>query len=196
MLVTRHSFETNKKTQMKRITLSVCLLLLLAIGYAQQGRPLRKATFKIEVVDTTGRVQFGYLAAVADSAVVVFNSPVVFDQSLANTNVNNIAYKNLQEVVIRRKGSKGRGILIGSVSGFAVGAVIGTLTYKPCRGEFCLDPGQGGQAVGVGLLGAIGGGIVGGIIGSVAKKTFIIGGNKEKFNRMKKNVLDLTYTRY
>ena len=193
MLITRDSFETKKMIIMKRITLSTCLMFILIIGYAQQNRPLRKVTFKIEVVDSVDRVQFGYLAAVTDSAIVVFKSPVVFDQSLSNTNVNTIAYQNLQEVIVKRKGSVGRGILIGSFSGFVAGAVVGATTYRPCNGEYCLDPGQGGQAIGVGLLGAIGGGIVGGIIGSVAKKTFIIGGRKENFRKMKKSILDVTY---
>jgi hypothetical protein len=180
---------------MKRIALSTCLVIMTLIGYTQQGRPLRKITFKVEVVHTE-RVQFGYLGAVTDSSIVVFKSPVVFDQSLTNAQLNAIAYQNVQEVIVRRKRRVGRGILIGSASGFAAGAAIGAITYKPCRGEFCLDPGQGGQAIGVGLLGAIGGGIVGGIIGSVAKKTFVIGGNKEKFKRMRESVIDMAYKKY
>ena len=179
---------------MKKLTLATCLTLASLIGFSQKGRMSQRITFKLIVVDTVDRVQFGYLAAVADSGIVMLKSPVVFDQSLSNSNCNTIPYQNLKEVTIKRKGRVGRGILIGSVSGFAVGAVVGAVTYKPCNGDFCLlDPGQEGQAIGVGFLGAIGGGIVGGIVGAGAKKTWTIGGKKNQFEDMKSNVLDMTY---
>ena len=178
---------------MKRFTLFTCLTLAAIVGYSQKGRLSRRAILKVEVVDSVERVQFGYLAAMADSGVVILNTQVVFDQSLANAKLNTINYTNLQEVIIRKKGRVGNGIVVGSIAGFAVGALIGSATYHPC--DCLLDPGQQGQTVGVGLLGAIGGGIIGGIIGNATKKTFIIGGDKNKFRKMKENVLDMAYWR-
>ena len=178
---------------MKRLTLFTCLTLAVIAAYSQK-RPLsRRAILKAEVVDSSQRVQFGYLAAVADSGVVILNTQVVFDQSLANAQLNTINYKNLQEVTIRKKGSIGNGIVVGTIAGFAVGALIGVATYKPCDCYF--DLGQQGQTITVGILGAIAGGVVGGIIGGKAKKTFIIGGDRNKFRKMKENVLDMAYWR-
>ena len=178
---------------MKKLTIITILTFVALIGFSQAGRFPKRTTIKLTVVDSIDRVQFGYLAAMADSGIVMLKSPVVFDQSLANSNLNTIAYQNIKEVTMKRKGRVGRGILIGSVSGFLAGAVIGAVTYKPCNGEFCLDPGPGGQAIGVGFLGAIGGGIVGGIVGAGIKKTWPIGGKKNRFDDMKSSVLDMTY---
>ncbi|HYJ39111.1 MAG TPA: hypothetical protein VEV87_10860 [Chitinophagaceae bacterium] len=178
---------------MKQFALFITLTIVAITGFAQAGRISKNMTLKLRVVDSIERIQYGYLAAVADSGIIMLKSPVVFDQTLANSHLNTIAYHELKEVTIKRKGSVGRGIWMGSVAGFAVGAVIGAKNYVPCNGEYCLDPGRGGQAIGVGFLGAIGGGIVGGIIGSVAKKTFIIGGKRENYKRMKESILDRTY---
>jgi hypothetical protein len=182
-----------KNIKMKKLTILTFLTFIALVGFAQVGRFPKRTTLKATVVDSIDRVQYGYLAAVADSGIIMLKSPVVFDQTLANSNLNTIAYQNIKELTLKRKGRVGRGILIGSVSGFLAGAVIGVVTYKPCNGEYCLDPGQGGQAIGLGFLGAIGGGIVGGIVGGGIKKTWPIGGQKNRFDDMKSNVLDMTY---
>src|SRR5262245_59567221 len=112
--------------------LSFSLLLLVAgSSMAQSNRVAKRVTFKVSIMDSIQRVDYGYLAALADSGIVMLTSPVVFDHSIANANTNTISYQNLSEVTIRRKGSVGRGILIGSLTGMFLGGVVGYISYKP-----------------------------------------------------------------
>lgn len=78
------------------------------------------------------------------------------------------------EVSRGRHASTGKGIVVGLLTGGALGAVVGAATYqapKPCppSGLFCLngflDPGRGGTALIVGVLGGVVGGVVGGFVG-------------------------------
>src|SRR5262245_54840371 len=130
--------EHSKTYTMKRFTSFFLLLLVAGGSIAQNGRTLKRVTFKMSVTDSIQRVDYGYLAALADSGLVMLKSPVVFDPSIANANTNTIPYQNLSEVTIKRKGSVGKGILIGSLSGMFLGGVIGYISYKPvnCKDYF------------------------------------------------------------
>lgn len=119
----------------------------------------------------------------------------------------NIHYGNIEVVRLKRKGSFGRGMLQGALIGFATGAITGLIMGDdpPCSpsqqdffglgNAFCeafrITAGQ--KAVGIGSAGAVGGALIGGIIGIVARKRFIIGGNKEKFQKMQMSVMDRMY---
>jgi hypothetical protein len=181
---------------MKQITFLVALVLLAGNIYSQQERKPRRMTLKLTVMDSLQRVDYGYLAAMADSGIVMLKSPVVFDQELSNSSSNLIPYQNISQVTIKRKGSVGRGILIGSLSGMFVGGVIGYISYKPvnCEGAIlCFDFGPGTDAAAGASVGTLAGAAIGAIVGSLAKKTWTIGGKKNQFNAMKTNVLDMTY---
>jgi hypothetical protein len=185
-----------KSSIMKQVSLLLCLLVLLTCAYAQEARVPRRVTLKVSVMDSIQRVGFGYLAALADSGIVMVKAPIVFDHTLASSNANTINYQNISQVTIKRKGSVGRGILIGALGGMLVGGIAGYISYKPvdCKDAiFCFDFGPGADAAAGASVGLLGGGIIGGIIGALAKKTFIIGGKKNKFDEMKVNVLDMAY---
>ena len=182
---------------MKQFSLFTSLVLLALVSAAQEGRTPKRMTLKLAVTDSIQRVEYGYLAAMADSGIVMVKSPVVFDHSIAASNANVISYQNLSEVSIKRKGGVGKGIWIGAVSGMVLGAVVGYISYKPmnCEGAtfICWDFGPGYDAAAGAALGTFAGAALGGIIGAVAKKTFVIGGRKDKFHHMKESVLDMTY---
>ena len=147
-------------------------------------------------MDSIQRVQHGYLAAMADSGIVMLKSPVVFDQQLSTSTSNLIPYQNITQVTVKRKGSVGRGILIGSLSGMFLGGVIGYISYKPvnCEGSLiCWDFGPGTDAAAGASIGTLAGAAIGGIIGSLARKTWTIGGKKDRFYDMKSSVMDMTY---
>ena len=148
------------------------------------------------VKDSIHRVDYGYLAGMTDSTIVMVKAPVIFDHAITGNNTSSIAYQNLSEVSISRKGSVGRGILFGALGGMFVGAVAGYISYKPvnCEGSLiCFDFGPGYDAAAGASIGTLAGAMVGGIIGALARKKFVIGGNKNKFTHMKENVLDMTY---
>src|SRR4051812_9918126 len=102
---------------MKQITIFFGLICLAIISAAQETRSPKKVTLKLAVTDSIQRVEYGYLAAMGDSGVAMLKTPVVFDHSLASSAANVISYQNISEMTIRRKGSVGRGILIGTISG-------------------------------------------------------------------------------
>lgn len=184
---------------MKQLTTGIWLTLISAISLAQEARVPKKIVLKVAMKDSIQRVDQGYLAGLADSGIVLVKGPVAFDHSLKGTNANIIAYQNLSEVRIQRKGSVGRGVLFGALSGMVVGGVVGYMSYHkpvPCDGStLCItwDFGPGYDALGGAILGTVSGAIIGGIIGAVGKKKFVIGGNRNKFSHMKQNVLDMTY---
>jgi len=181
---------------MKQIYFFLLTILLVTSTYAQEQRKPKRMTLKLTLVDSILRVEHGYLAAMADSGLVMVKSPVVFDQQLSTSPSNLIPYQNISVVTVRRKGSVGRGILIGGLSGLFLGGVIGYASYKPvnCEGAwFCMDFGPGYDAAAGASIGTLAGAAIGGIIGALARKTWIIGGTRNRFDHMKSNVMDMTY---
>ena len=184
---------------MKQLSFLPVLILLTLTSVAQEERTPKGMKIKLSVRDSIQRVERGYLAAMADSGIVMLKTPVVFDHALASSTSNVIPYQNISEVTFKRKGSVGRGFLIGTISGIVLGGITGYITYKKpdCKDALvCWDFGPGTDAAAGASLGAVSGAIIGGIIGAVAKKTFIIGGKKEKFHQMKTSVMDMTYRKY
>jgi len=183
---------------MKQFTTAFSLMLMTTMSFAQEARVSKKIILKVAASDSIQRVDHGYLAGLSDSGIVMVKGPIVFDPSLKGTTANTIPYNNLSEIKVQRKGSVGRGILFGALGGMFVGAIAGYASYKTptCHGNpNCIvwDFGPGYDALGGAILGTAGGAIIGGVIGAVAKKKFVIGGNKNKFQHMKENVLDMTY---
>ena len=181
---------------MKQFLVFTALVLVAMVSAAQEERTPRKVTLKLTLKDSIQRVEYGYLAALADSGIVMVKSPVSFDHAIRNSNNNVIPYQNLNEVTIKRKGSVGKGILIGTISGMLVGAIVGYASYKPvnCDNAFiCLDFGPGYDAAAGATIGSVLGASLGGILGAVAKTRFVIGGKKEKFHLMKESVIDMAY---
>jgi len=186
----------SKHLKMKQISFFLLSALLVTSTFAQEQRKPRRMTLKLTLIDSIQRVDHGYLAAMADSGLVMLKSPVMFDQQLSTTSSNMVPYQNITQVTVRRKGSVGRGILIGGLSGMFLGGVIGYISYKPvnCEGALlCFDFGPSADAAAGASLGSVVGVALGGIIGALAKKTWTIGGKKNRFDEMKSSVIDMTY---
>ena len=115
---------------MKQVSTLFALMFLAAVSFSQETRTPKRITWKVAVKDSVQRVEYGYLAAFADSGIQMVKSPVAFDHSLVGTTANTIAYQNLSEIKIQRKGSVGRGILFGALSGMVVGGVAGLISYQ------------------------------------------------------------------
>jgi hypothetical protein len=104
-------------------------------------------------------------------------------------------YPNIEYVTMKRKGSLGRGMLFGGLIGIGGGILAGFIEGDdpPCEGWFCWDYTAGEKAtiygVGFGLIGIV----AGAVIGTVARKKFIIGGSRQKFQEMKPTVLQKVY---
>ena len=178
---------------MKRLLLACCLLQLSVLLYAQDSTLFkRNIVLKTRIVKLNDSTYNVHLADINDTSLIVTGAVIRFRSSFMNVNASGMHYSELQSVVLRRKGSTGRGILFGALGGAVAGGIIGAVTYKECDGCF-LDFGIGFSIATGSILGTLGGGLVGGILGALAKKIFIIGGNKEKFQQMKLSVLDMAY---
>jgi hypothetical protein len=144
--------------------------------------------------DTTQLSTLGYLAAISDSSVYIAPNAVYFNPnqaSFANINTVKMNYSNILQVEVKRKGGAGRGILKGSIGGFLAGAIISAISYQEPKNDverfvsalFLVN--RTTTAVAGGMLGALGGSVAGALAGATAKKIFVIGGNKQKFDEMK-----------
>ncbi len=175
----------------KIILLYVVSLLLMHFSNAQDSMRVKHRIYKATVT-TTDSIVKGYLASVAESSISISSKMLAFKSTEArNRPFRMISYNNLTEVGLRRKGSAGRGILKGTGIGFLSGALISAITYQEPKDDVdrlvnaAFGINRGTMAVAGGMLGGLAGGVVGGVIGAIAKKTFVIGGKKEKFDGMK-----------
>lgn len=197
--------------------LLLCMLFLQV--HAQDSIPKRLLKFRISVTEITGAKQTGYLGRISDSNVYVSPAQVAIDQPGQYFSVRTaVDFSQIRTIHLRRKGSVGRGILFGALSGLAIGAISGLISGDdpPCpQPAYSNDPlsfpigafftglsyalcdafrsTAGEKAVGRGTMGMITGGLIGGIVGAVARKKFIINGSKEKFNAMQLTVLERVY---
>jgi hypothetical protein len=195
--------------------LSLLLCMLFLQGHAQDSMPKRLLKYKISVIEWNGAKQTGYLGYINDSILYVSTTQVAVNQPAQHISQRRaLDFSQIRWVHLKRKGSVGRGILIGAISGLAAGAIAGLISGDDpsCQRSYASDPNQynifsgfsysmctafsisaGEKAVIGGTLGMISGGLIGGIIGAVARKKFIINGSKEKFNAMQLTVLERVY---
>lgn len=182
-------------------------------GIAQDSLPKRKLMYKVSFTDSALNQTKGYLLNLSDSAMKITTLPIKFgEQPLAGTSVMDVHYNQVTELHLKRKAGAGRGAWKGAITGFLIGAIFGLVSGDDptCQkvdpntdylgfgaiGEglcnaFRMTAGEKALAYGV-LAGAAGTG-VGALTGALVRKKFIIGGNKEKFNEMRVNVLNKAY---
>ena len=181
--------------------IDICIIIICIFvctsyhGYSQDSTgPIRSKTFKAVVL--TNKVNTGYLYQIADTSILLSDSPLKYGRSFQN-GLTTIPFDKLESVKIHRKSAIGRGILIGSISGLLAGVITGLILGDdpviPQEQDF-LGLGNafrntaGQKAAGLGLLGAGCGAVTGLIVGLSAKKTFIIKGKKKNFDAMKVKV--------
>jgi len=189
------------------------LLLLILTGihistFSQVGARPGKKLYKISVSLYHGGKSSGFIADVEDTAVhIVPSAASIRYNSYSDRDVEKVNYSDISKIVVRRKGSTGRGMLYGALIGLGTGVVAGLISGSDpvttqgnpdlygfdvaMNNAFRMTAGE--KAVLLGLGGSLNGALIGGIIGGLARKTFIIGGKKEKFKEMQLNVLDKVY---
>lgn len=165
-------------------------------------KSLHRKTFKTTVV--TDKTTIGYIMNFSDSSVIVSASPIKFNP-LSTGSVSGsseISYQSISNMKIRRKGSVGRGALIGGLSGMAAGVISGFIAGDDKIKPVSEDPWQisailassaGDKALAFGLLGLVSGGVIGAIIGAISNKKYTINGNKDKFDDMREKILNKAY---
>lgn len=158
-----------------------------------------KKTFKVTILDQQAQRHQGYLQNINDSTLSLATAPYSYGETV---NGRRIPYPDIASMTIKRKGSATRGIIIGALSGFLMGIIIGYASGDDPRvpasedffgfsNMFRLSAEQ--KAIGGGILLAGAGGVVGGVTGALIKKKFIINGRKENFEEMRMQTIESIY---
>ena len=182
---------------MKKLSFLIAYLFTLFVSQAQSDTISVKKpkTYNVSIKTVNNKMIRGKFYAVNDSQLVLVKS---------NNNHQYIPAENIRSFSAQRKNSALRGALIG----FGIGAVTGIITGlasgdDPVYNEPVYDP---FSAIVVGLnnafamtaqekavMGGLGlgisGAVIGAVVGAVAKKTFIIGGKKEKFRDLQSEIM-------
>ena len=145
--------------------------------------------YRITITDTTGTIKKGFLARINDT--LLYLSPVSVALNDPKQDVSRlwpIDYKHIITVVIRRKGSFGRGVLTGAVIGTVLGAFIGLsgIEDKQNTLDMLFERTSVGGSIGLGA-----GAFIGGVYGAVNKQEFSINGNGLKFKMMQMTIMNI-----
>ena len=174
--------------------------------FINDSTALKERIYKVAVVTTSPGKSQGYLANLSDSNLFMAPLPLPFGSIKSNEHMKRYPFDQLEKIEIRRKGAVLRGAWQGALAGLAIGALSGVLSGDDPISEynnpndilgtaitlytnsFALTAGE--KALGYGILGAGAGGFIGAILGAVAKKTFIIGRHKQKFDEARQHILE------
>ncbi len=120
----------------------------------------------------------GYLAEISDSALFISSMPRALHSTATSYKfTQKFDYRNIGEVRIQPKGTMGKSILIGAVTGLVAGLIIGAISYTPPQNdaEELFNPPKGAVIAAAGLTFAAIGTGVGALIGSHHDKYLING---------------------
>ena len=184
---------------MKWLLFCYMLLPFQNFIFSQETIPAKKKTYKVIIQDQQSRVHQGYLQNIGDSTLSVIQYPAHFG---GTGNGDLIQYPDISSMTIKRKGNATRGAIIGALSGFLIGTIIGYASgddpaipanedFFGIGNAFRLTAGQ--KAIGGGILLAGAGAVVGGVTGALIKKKFMINGKKENFDAMRMHTLEKIY---
>ena len=191
---------------MKYYSLTLLILMLVAqLAVGQTNPPVSKLIYKISLTDSSVRQTKGYLLNLTDTTVRISNHPVRFasDAAIAGS-LKEVSYPQITEIQLKRKHGALRGMWKGAIIGVLIGVAAGFIEgddpvqeYDPWDPYYYLGVSMTAtdKAVAYGVLGGALGTGIGALIGGLAKKKFVIGGKKEKFDEMKANVLTKAYGR-
>jgi len=130
----------------------------------------------------------GVLYEVKYSSILVSSSIVIQDYSTDRFEMVELHINNIETIKTRRNNNIGRGVLIGAITGFAVGGLIGLLSGDdpPCPpgSYFCIRFTAEEKALGAGVSLAVSGAGIGALIGSIKVK-IPINGSSNSYNRNK-----------
>ena len=133
----------------------------------------------------------GYLANLSDSELQLSSSPVYFRSSNTKNNFSAAYnYDQLKKVIIQRKGAIGRGAGYGALIGLVAGVATGVIGSESENDNSFQILSRGAITAFTGILGAASGALIGIIVGALAHNTFIIDGNKNKFDSMRKSIFN------
>ena len=138
----------------------------------------------------------GILYEIKDSSILVTSPAFIKDYSMDRSEIVQLNITNIETIRIRRKNSIGKGVLIGAVTGFAVGGLIGLISGNdpPCDSQsfICLRYTAGEKALLAGIPLSAGGAGIGALIGSI-KVQIPINGNINNYTKNKNKLTEYSF---
>jgi hypothetical protein len=175
---------------MKRLFIIGWMIAVCQCALSQDPALKRNYYLKASVWETGQSSKEAYVADVNDTALILSTTPVQFRRTFMNT--SSVSYGNLGTIKLHRYGNISRGIGIGALIGGVTGGTIAVAANsRPCAD--CKGGGAGVALVAGTISGGFFGALIGVIVGAASEKRFVIGGNQEKFNKMRLSVLEMTY---
>ncbi len=151
-------------------SISIVFIISSFNSYSQDTATLIPPhVYKIILQTTEGKTLNGNLEQINSSAILM--------------NMNTYNFENINTVKIYRKGSVGRGLLIGFLSGALTGIAYGIISGDDDPNQwFAMTAGE--KAFGGAVVFGAAGSLTGLIIGLIHKQ-FTINGKKEKYQQMR-----------
>ena len=158
----------------------------IQLNFAQKVTPKEKYYYTwIKFQNDSSKLQ-GILYELQDSSILVANSLVVKNYPDGKYGITNVRVPDIYTLKTRRTKSVGRGILIGSITGFAVGGIIGLVDGDDPPDTFLAwTAGEKALVSGV-FLGGVGA-LTGWLLGSIKVK-FEINGDLNNYERQRKKI--------
>lgn len=174
----------------KHLMIFILLLLVAVIGQAQNDSTAKKKIYRIWIKPIkSDQIKEGVLYTVQDSAVVISKSYLTRKKRNNQFDVSEFNARNIEIIELRNKNSKGLGVLIGGVSGIALGLATGYAIAKTKEKDLKNQIDNGLLGVAATCLIAGVGFMIGSLIGG-AQKSITIGGHQELFDYNKSMLND------
>ena len=203
---------------MKQILFSTILLATTLTSFSQADdsiKEIKKHVPSLATIHTTeGKTLKGWFYKSDDNNIVLlpekykkFNSASLANAEIKSNTIN-IDVEQIQSISLRKKNS----VLKGALIGFGIGALTGVIAglasgndpvqpyyssnqdpygignfFVSINNSFALTAGQ--KAIGGAILLGGTGAIIGTIVGAMAKKKFIIGGNKKVYRDLQSDLM-------
>ena len=129
----------------------------------------------------------GVLYEIKDSSILVSSSVVLEDYYTRKFETINLHIDKIEMIKTRKKGTIGKGVWIGALSGFAVGAIIGVVANNGQVSVVGTPVSSGVSAFAVGIPSAAVGAGVGALVGSF-KVRIPINGDMNNYMMQKKKL--------
>jgi hypothetical protein len=190
-----------------RTSLLLALFAALHLSASAQDAPQKLKRFKVNVFHDKRDISSGFLVPLSDTMLRMVEFASAINGSDLNSRYRDFHYGSINKITVTRKGSVGKGLLIGTLAGIVLGTTIGYMSGDdpPCTPNsndvfglgYALCEGFRTTASEKAAMGAVVGGVLGapvGIgIGALVRKKFIIGRRKQAFQDMHANMLQWIY---
>lgn len=118
-------------------TIVLVLLLLLCspcVGQNARVSSSKLYTTKVVSLDKGTSNSNGVLYALNDSSISILNNVKTARKGRVpdDQDIIHIPVKNIQEIRLRRYGSRTQGAVLGGLLGGIIGGLVGNIVYKPC----------------------------------------------------------------